>query len=90
MLTVPTAWATDTVSGAFGSWAKKSPKGEMAMATLDPDRVSKLTAVFWDMTGITVSEESVDHPASGTAEAWTETILHITITPRTADDMRIS
>ena len=60
------------------------------VATLDPDRVSKLTAVFWDMTGITVSEESVDHPASGTAEAWTETILHITITPRTADDMRIS
>ncbi len=60
------------------------------VATLDPDRVSKLTAVFWDMTGITVSEESVDHPASGTAEAWTETILHITITPRTADDMRVS
>lgn len=60
------------------------------VATLDPDRVSRLTAVFWDMTGITVSEESVDHPASGTAEAWTETILHITITPRTADDMRVS
>ena len=60
------------------------------VATLDPDRVSKLTAVFWDMTGITVSEETVDHPASGTTEAWTETILHITITPKTADDMRVS
>lgn len=60
------------------------------VATLDPGRIAKLTAVFWDMTGITVSEESVDHPASGTAEAWTETILHITITPKTADDMRVS
>ena len=60
------------------------------VATLDPDRVSRLTAVFWDMTGITVSEETIDHPASGTAEAWTETILRITITPRTADDMRVS
>lgn len=60
------------------------------VATLDPDRVSKLTAVFWDMTGITVSEETVDHPACGTTEAWTETILHITITPKTADDMRVS
>ena len=60
------------------------------VATLDPDRVSKLTAVFWDMTGITVEEETVDHPATDTAEAWTEKILHITITPQTADDMRIS
>lgn len=60
------------------------------VATLDPDRVSKLTAVFWDMTGITVSEETVDHPASGTTAAWSEKILHITITPKTADDMRVS
>ena len=60
------------------------------VATLDPDRVSRLTAVFWDMTGIAVSEETVDHPASGSTAAWSEKILHITITPRTADDMRVS
>lgn len=60
------------------------------VATLDPDRVSKLTAVFWDMTEIAVEEETVDHPATDTAEAWTETILHITITPKTADDMRVN
>ena len=60
------------------------------VATLDPDRVSKLTAVFWDMTGIAVSEDTIDHPASGTTAAWTEKILHITITPKTADDMRVS
>lgn len=60
------------------------------VATLDADRVSKLTAVFWDMTGITVEEETIDHPATDTAEAWTEKVLHITITPQTADDMRVS
>ena len=60
------------------------------VATLDPDRVSKLTTVFWDMTGIAVEEETVDHPATGTTAAWTETILHITITPKTADDMRVN
>ena len=60
------------------------------VATLDPDRVNKLTAVFWDMTGIAVSEDTIDHPASGDTEAWTEKVLHITITPQTADDMRIT
>lgn len=60
------------------------------VATLDSDRVNKLTAVFWDMTGIAVSEDTIDHPASGDTEAWTEKVLHITITPRTADDMRVS
>lgn len=60
------------------------------VATLDSDRVNKLTAVFWDMTGIAVSEDTIDHPASGDTEAWTEKVLHITITPRTADDMCVS
>ena len=60
------------------------------VATLDPDRVSRLTAAFGDMTGITVSEETVDNPASGTTAAWSEKILHITIMPRTADDMLVS
>lgn len=58
------------------------------VATLDPDRVSKLTAVFLDMTAITTEVETIAHPASGNREAWTEKILHITITPKTADDMR--
>lgn len=62
--------------------------GGLDVATLDQDRVSKLTAVFWDMTAITTEVETIDHPASGNREAWTEKILHITITPKTADDMR--
>ena len=64
------------------------------VATLDADRVSKLTAVFWDMTEITVEEETIQHPDSDpdddTDDSWTEKILHITITPKTADDMRIN
>ena len=60
----------------------------MDVATLDPDRVDKLTAVFWDMTDVATRVETIDHPATDTAEAWTEKILHITITPKAADDMR--
>jgi len=58
------------------------------VATLDPDRVNRLTTVFWDMTVISTEVETIDHPASGNQAAWTEKILHITITPKTADDMR--
>lgn len=64
------------------------------VATLDADRVNKLTAVFWDMTAITVTEETTEHedsdPDDDTDDSWTEKILHITITPQTADDMRIT
>ncbi len=62
--------------------------GGVDVAALTPDRVDRLKAVFWDMCEIASSVETIDHPASGTAEAWTEKILHITITARTADEMR--
>ena len=62
--------------------------GGVDVAALTPDRVDRLKAVFWDMCGITTSVETIDHPASGTAPGWTEKILHITITARTADEMR--
>lgn len=58
------------------------------VATLDADRVSRLTAVFWDMTEITTEVETIEHSGSGDDDGWTEYILHITITPRSADDMR--
>ena len=38
--------------------------GGVDVATLDPDRVEKLTAVFWDMTAISVEEEVIIHPAT--------------------------
>ena len=52
------------------------------VATLDEDRVDRLRAVFWDMTQITTEVEVIEH------EDDTETILHITITAKTADEMR--
>ena len=52
------------------------------VAALTPDRIERLRAVFWDMCQITTETETVE------GENSTETILHITITPKTADDMR--
>ena len=58
------------------------------VATLDADRVARLTTVFWDMTKITSWVETINHPGSGDDDGWTEYILHITITPKTVDEMR--
>lgn len=58
------------------------------VATLDADRVEKLTAVFWDMTEISSWVETIEHPGSGDSGGWTECVLHIVITAKTSDDMR--
>ena len=60
----------------------------MDVVTLDQDRVNRLKTVFWDMTEITSKVETIDHPGEDDGEGWTESILHITITPKAADDMR--
>lgn len=59
------------------------------VATLDADRVAKLASTFWDMTAITSEVETIDHPGDGEDDpGWTEYILHITITPKTAEEMK--
>ena len=62
------------------------------VAALTPDRVDRLKAVFWDMCAITSEVETLSHPDSDpdddTDDSWTERILHITITAKTAEDMR--
>lgn len=58
------------------------------VVTLDQNRVDRLKTVFWDMTTLSSEMETIEHPASGDAEAWTEKILHITITAKTAEEMR--
>jgi len=75
---VAAVFAVKTALGADG----------VDVAALTPDRVDRMKAVFWDMCEITTSVETIGHPASGTVEAWTEKILHITVTARTADEMR--
>ena len=75
---VAAVFAVKTATGADG----------VDVAALTPDRIDRLKDVFWDMCEITTSVETIDHPASGFTEAWTETVLHITVTAKTADDMR--
>ena len=62
------------------------------VAALTPDRVDRLKTVFWDMCAVTSEVETIAHPDSdpddNTDDSWTERILHITITPKSADDMR--
>ena len=59
------------------------------VAALTPDRVERLKAVFWDMCTLTSSMETIEHEATDDTEAWTDKKLHITITARTADEMRM-
>ena len=62
------------------------------VATLDPARVAKLKAVFWDMNNISSEVETIDHPDSDpddeVDDSWTERILHITISAKTAEEMK--
>lgn len=58
------------------------------VAALTPERVELLRDVFWDMCTLSSHVETIDHPATDSAEAWTERILHITISAKTAGDMR--
>lgn len=82
----PPAWAE-----VFAVFAVKTAgaEGGAPVAVLDIDTMERLRTVFWDMTKITTAEGTVDHPASGSTPAWAETVLTITVTPRTPDDMRV-
>ncbi|MDE6261381.1 MAG: C40 family peptidase [Oscillospiraceae bacterium] len=62
--------------------------GSVDVAALTPERVERLRAVFWDMCALSSSVETIEHEATADTEAWTEKKLHITITPKSADDMR--
>lgn len=82
----PPSWAE--VLAVFAAKTAGAEDG-VDVAVLDPDRVARLRAVFWDMTKITTETKTVDIPASGDEPARTDTVLTITITPRTPDDMRV-
>lgn len=62
------------------------------VATMDADRIAKLEAVFWDMNEFSYEVESINHsdsnPGDEINDSWAERILHITITPRSAEDMQ--
>ena len=58
------------------------------VATMDTDRIARLKAVFWDMTAIATEVETINHPGSGDDDGWTERNLYITITAKTAEEMK--
>lgn len=60
--------------------------GGLDVATLDSERIDWLNSIFWDMNEITTETEKIEHETED--DSWTEEILHITITPKSADDMR--
>lgn len=88
------------VSGTIADWpemlavfavkvAGSEDVDAMDVATMDATRISKLKEVFWAMNSVTSTVESIPHPDSDpdddTDDSWTEYILHITITPKTAE-----
>ncbi len=58
------------------------------VATMEADRIARLKAVFWDMTTIAHRIEVIHHPGSGDDDGWTERNLYITITAKTAEEMK--
>ena len=60
--------------------------------TLDAKRIDRLSKVFWDMTDISSSMETIEHEDTNLEDeiddSYTKTILTITISAKTADDMR--
>ena len=58
------------------------------VATMDADRIARPKAVFWDMTTIAHRIEVIHHPGSGDDDGWTERNLYITITAKTAEEMK--
>ena len=54
--------------------------------------VERLREVFWDMVSLSSEAETIDHPDSdpddGEDDSWTETILTISVTGKTVDEMR--
>ena len=59
------------------------------VVTLDKNRIDRLDAVCWDMNAVAHEVEEIDHPESseGADDGYTERILHITITGKTAEEM---
>ena len=58
------------------------------VATMEADRITRLKAVFWDMTTIAHRIEVIHHLGSGDDDGWTERNLYITITAKTAEEMK--
>lgn len=59
--------------------------------TLDAEHIERMKAVFWDMTEITSATSTIYHedtdPEDEIDDSWTERVITITVTAKTAADM---
>ncbi len=67
------------------------PHNPLDVVTLDETRIELLRTVFWDMNVVDYWIEEIDHPDTDPDDdeddSWTEHILHITVTGKTAAEM---
>lgn len=91
-----------TLTGNMADWAEvlavfavKTAGSEddtaMDVVTIDAARVGIIQTIFNEMNDLSYTVESIDHgdsdPDDEIDDSWTEKILHITITSKTADEM---
>lgn len=89
---------TITVTGQAADWVEilaifavkvaGSDTDAADVATIDADRIDRLKAVFWDMTTIEHEVEVIRHPGTEDEDGWTERKLYITISAKTAEEMK--
>ena len=64
------------------------PNNPLDVITLDDERIALLRGVFWDMNIIDYRIEEIEHSGDDEDdEGWTERILHITVTSKSAAEM---
>lgn len=65
----------------------------MDVTTLDSKRVEKLSGIFWNMCSLSSATQVIAHPDSDREDevddSWEETVLYITVSARTVDEMRL-
>lgn len=87
----PPAWTE--VLAVFAVKTAGADEG-VDVATMDEARVALLKEVFWDMTSISSEVETIEHsdsdPDDDADDSWTETILTISVSAKTAEEMRIA
>ena len=94
---------TPTLNGLLPDWtevlavfAVKAAGGESGdgidVTTMDADRIARLETVFIDMCSVSHAVEVRKHPDSdtdgGIDDSWTEKILHLDISAKTAEEMK--
>ncbi len=86
----PPDW-TDVVA-VFACVTASDDPDAMDVATLDRSRIERLKDVFWSMCELTAEEQTVEHPdptpENDTNDSYSTATLLITITGKTAEEMR--